>query len=106
MTTRVRLGGGVHGNAPGSSMPVAYSPGAVLLPRDDGLGPCAYAELDAPGAAAPPFATYLQGSLSLVAFHRSQSLHSPSRAHELTCSGKATYSPQDMCPRSMCICSK
>lgn len=32
----------------------------MLLPRVDVPGPCAYAELDAAGAAAAPFATYLQ----------------------------------------------
>lgn len=32
----------------------------MLLPREDVLGPCAFAELDTAGAAAPPFATYLQ----------------------------------------------
>ena len=32
----------------------------MLPPREDVLGPCAYSELDTAGAAAPPFATYLQ----------------------------------------------
>ena len=36
-------------------MAVAYSPGATLLPRNDAVGPCAYADLPA-----PLYATYLQ----------------------------------------------
>ena len=56
--------------APGSSIAVAYRPGATLVPRKEAVGPCAYAELDAlPCAAVLIDGLYLQACSRLPHCH-------------------------------------